>query len=517
MAQRLAFRRIQLKTIGVAFVVNSIGGLFVFLYVTMIAPLPRKGSALTYTTGNAVLLFVAIMAITITLGVLQNFRIQFRIGEWYQRISNGEPVSRVPRYILQQVLNYPLWHAALSLGMWVLAALIATFATGAQNWLSSFLQIVGTGGVLTTPLVYLGTDLAWRPLVSTFFPSGRLNDIEAYRLPILWRLLAVFVLISVYPSFLITYIALDRGQAMLVADQPQAILNNMKIAAFFILFATLLASLGMTMMMARGITRPLRALVAAMKRVGHNDFSAQVTVATNDELGYLSERFNLMTDRLRRSEMLRNLLNLYVSPEVARAAIENGGVALAGQTVECTVLFLDIRQFTNLAERLAPDELLNLLNRYMSGMIDIVMKNGGFVNKMGGDSLLAVFGTPLNPAVDHPARAIRTALGMCRGLAEFNASQHETQRPELRVGIGVATGSVVAGNVGGEGRLEYTVLGDTVNLAARLQEQATILGFDILLSAEAYSAARKWMDLEAKELSLTVKGKEQPLLVYGMT
>lgn len=515
--RRTPFHKIRTKAIGVALIVNIIGGILVFIYFTMIAPMPRARIGLTFSGLNSTGLFLGVMVTTILLGGIQNWRILAQIGNWYERLQNGEPASRVPRHILRSVLNYPIWNAFLSLGMWAFAGCIEIFAMGDENWLFSVMQIMGTGGVFTTPLVYLGTDLAWRPVVAVFFPTGRVSDVEAYRVSILWRMLMVFVLSSVYPSFLITFIALSRGRAMLMADNPRAVLNNMIVAAFFILIATLLASIGMTMMLTRSITRPIMALVAAMKRVGHNDFSTQVTVTTNDELGFLSERFNLMTERLRRSEMLRNLLNLYVSPEVARAAIENEGAMLGGQTVECTVLFSDIRQFTSLAERIAPGELLDLLNRYMSVMIEIVMKNGGFVNKIGGDSLLAVFGTPLNPAVDHSARAVRTALGMRRALADFNAEQRQNAHPELRVGIGVATGRVVAGNVGGEGRLEYTVLGDTVNVAARLQEQATILGFDILLSADTYQATRKWIDLETKNLPpISVKGKEQPVMAYGL-
>jgi adenylate cyclase len=130
--------------------------------------------------------------------------------------------------------------------------------------------------------------------------------------------------------------------------------------------------------------------------VEQNDFSAKVLVTTHDELGYLGEHFNLMTNGLRQGELLRNLLNLYVSPEVAREAMEKGAL-LGGQTALCTVLFSDIRGFTSLSEHMPPAELIEMLNQYMSVMIDATTHCGGFVNKFGGDSLLAVFGTPSTP------------------------------------------------------------------------------------------------------------------------
>jgi adenylate cyclase len=265
----------------------------------------------------------------------------------------------------------------------------------------------------------------------------------------------------------------------------------------------------------RSITGPLRALQGAMKRVEQHDF-VQSPVVTNDELGYLGERFNQMTAGLRQGEMLRNLLNLYVSPEVAREALEKGAT-LGGRTVDCTVLFADIRGFTSLSEHLSPADLIDVLNRYMSAMIDAITANGGFVNKFGGDSLLAVFGTPLNPADDHAARAVRAAQGMRSALAEFNAAQEGAQRPILRFGIGIATGPAVVGNVGGKDRLEYTVIGDTVNLAARLQDRTKDLGVDVLLHAETYLAAARVAPFDAELLPpVAIRGKAEPVPVYSL-
>ncbi|HEX9840975.1 MAG TPA: adenylate/guanylate cyclase domain-containing protein, partial [Anaerolineales bacterium] len=212
----------------------------------------------------------------------------------------------------------------------------------------------------------------------------------------------------------------------------------------------------------------------------------------------------------------RNLLNLYVSPEVAREALEHG-TALGGQLVECTILFSDIRSFTSLSERLPPADLISMLNRYMSQMVKVIISHGGMVNKFGGDSLLAVFGTPLNPSPNHALSAIHAALGMRAALVEFNQAQSASGGSELQCGIAVATGTVVAGNVGGKERIEYTVIGDTVNLAARLQAMSKELQHDILLNQEAYLQACAELPVDAEEIpSVTVRGKNEPVTIYAI-
>lgn len=211
--------------------------------------------------------------------------------------------------------------------------------------------------------------------------------------------------------------------------------------------------------------------------------------------------------------MLRNLLNIYVSPEVAQEALTHG-TKLGGELIECTVLFSDIRGFTSIAENLAPDELMSLLNRYMSMMVEVIVENGGIVNKFGGDSLLAIFGTPLNPADNHAAQAILSAQGMFAALNIFN---QEENSPHLEIGIGIATGSVVAGNIGGRERIEYTVIGDTVNLASRLEGKTKEIDGNTLIITETYAQASQTIAFQAEHLlNISVKGKKESFGAYAM-
>jgi adenylate cyclase len=212
--------------------------------------------------------------------------------------------------------------------------------------------------------------------------------------------------------------------------------------------------------------------------------------------------------------MVRDLFGQYVSPEVARLAIEREG-KLEGEIVECSVLFVDIRRFTALAEVLPPARLIGTLNRYFERMLAEVEAEGGIVNKFGGDSLLAVFGSPLNPMEDHAQRAVRAALRMREALMAFNLEQAASELPQLRVGFGIATGELVAGNVGSKRKLEYTVIGDPVNLAARLQELTTNLGAEILMSAQTAELARDVASLRSLG-EIEVRGRAEHVEVFAL-
>jgi adenylate cyclase len=160
--------------------------------------------------------------------------------------------------------------------------------------------------------------------------------------------------------------------------------------------AGLALSVFMAFYIARTLVRPIRELEHAMGRVEAGELDAKATRMSNDEIGRLAGSFNQMVDGLRRESFIRDLFGQYVTPELAEAAIERRG-QLDGQLVTCTVLFADIRDFTGISETVPASGLIEMLNRYFDRMSAIVVEEGGLVNKFGGDSLLAVFGTPLNP------------------------------------------------------------------------------------------------------------------------
>ena len=356
-------------------------------------------------------------------------------------------------------------------------------------------------------------------------PSQRHGHHPA-RSSILVRLLAAFVIVSFLPIGVLAALSLqeaavepagvhEEGAGAEATEAPPETLAGVPIAVIELVVAgvSFALSVGAALYVGRTIILPVRSLEASMQRVEGGDLEATATVTGNDEIGHLAAVFNRMVAGLRREATIRNLFGQYVSPEVARLAIEEAG-RLDEQVVRCSVLFVDIRRFTALAEVLPPARLIGTLNRYFERMLAAVEVDGGIVNKFGGDSLLAVFGSPLNPSEDHARRAVRAALRMQSALAEFNREQAQTEMPELRVGFGLATGEVVAGKIGSSRKLEYTVIGDPVNLAARLQELTTELKAEILVSAET----ARFAEGEARLRSLgeiEIRGRVEPVEVFA--
>ena len=335
------------------------------------------------------------------------------------------------------------------------------------------------------------------------------------------RLVAAFLAVSLLPIGVLAYLSwkesrhpaaahVEEGETAAAESGGEDVLGvEIATVELVVAGAALALSILMALYVSRTLVRPIRELERAMSRVEAGELDAEARVMSNDEVGRLAHSFNRMVDGLRRAAFIRDLFGQYVTPELAEAAIEHRG-QLDGQLVTCSVLFADIRDFTGITETVPASGLIEMLNRYFGRMSAVVVEEGGLVNKFGGDSLLAVFGTPLNPAADHARRAVRAALRIEEELAAFNQEQEQTYLPEIMIGVGVATGDVVAGNVGSKQKLEYTVIGDAVNLAARLQAMTKEIQRSILANAEAARGAAAVAEFQPVG-DVTVRGKARPV------
>jgi adenylate cyclase len=265
--------------------------------------------------------------------------------------------------------------------------------------------------------------------------------------------------------------------------------------------------------LAGGITSPVQTLVAGMQEVFRGNLSYRSRIQREDEIGFLARSFNEMVRGLEDREKIRDVINKVVSPEIAHEMLRRG-VALGGEEREVTVLFADIRGFTALAEAMPPEELLQLLNTYLGRMSRVIEREKGVIDKYIGDEVMAIFGTPL-PQPDHAVRAVSAAIGMLRELEHFNAEQkdYSSDAPELQIGIGIATGSVIAGNVGSPERLNYTVLGDTVNLASRLQGLTKDYHTPLIMSEMTYSQVASRYSCRSLGKT-TVRGRQGEIALY---
>ena len=274
--------------------------------------------------------------------------------------------------------------------------------------------------------------------------------------------------------------------------------------------AALVTALLTGLLLAGNISGPVRALVHAMEEVSRGNLRHRAPVERQDELGFLARAFNVMVGGLEEKQQIKDTFGRFVSPDVAEAVLEDR-VPLAGERLEVSILFQDIRGFTALSESLDPATLLRVLNQFFTEAVAAVEAEGGMVKQFTGDGVMALFGAPrLCP--DHSQRAVRAALGLVARLASLNAKLRSESMPPLRIGVGIHVGEVVAGLIGPDKRVEYGVVREPVNLASRVEELTKEFGATILVSREI--AARLGTEFVlGRTAVLPVKGKARPVEV----
>lgn len=279
---------------------------------------------------------------------------------------------------------------------------------------------------------------------------------------------------------------------------------------------TLAIGAGMTVFLARQITNPLSELARAAEKMADGNLSMRVAKNSDDEIGQLAGAFNEMATGLQEREWLKDMFGRFVSQEVAEA-IRNGQVILEGENRQVSVLFCDIREFTDFSERHTPQEVVKLLNNFLPLVVQAAQKNGGMVNKFGGDSTLIIFGAPYE-VQDNAYKAVLTALEIRTAVRQLNVSLAE-RGETFRVGVGINTGTALAGAVGPMERQEYTVVGNTVNLAARIDGlNKQFPAHDILISPWTYEALGEYRSsFNLISLGLVqIRGRNEPVEVWAV-
>jgi adenylate cyclase len=264
----------------------------------------------------------------------------------------------------------------------------------------------------------------------------------------------------------------------------------------------LLAGFITTLSVTRATAAPIISVRKALARIERGELDVSVPVYDGTDIGLLQAGFNRMAAGLRERERLRDLFGRHVGVDVARRALENG-VELGGEVRDVAVLYVDMVGSTRIAVEKPAHDVVDLLNRFFGVVIDVVESADGFINKFAGDAALAIFGAPA-PVPDREARALAAARTLAARVA--------AEIPEIDFGIGVASGEVVAGNIGGTSRFEYTVIGTPVNEAARLGELAKTLPGRVAASS-AVVAASCGADWHAAD-EVTLRGLADATTVY---
>jgi len=249
----------------------------------------------------------------------------------------------------------------------------------------------------------------------------------------------------------------------------------------------------------------------ALKKLEVQEYAHIQGVETGDEIEDLANGFNLMVDGLKERDKLRTTFGKYMTASVMDHLM-SGKVQLGGETLTVSILFSDIRSFTTISENMDAQALVGLLNEYFTEMVGIVMSEDGVVDKYIGDAIMAVFGAPVSKQ-DDAIRAVRAAVKMRSALVHLNERLAPRGLGPLRTGIGVHTGEVVAGNIGSERRMEYTVIGDAVNLASRLESNTKDLAVGVLISEDTWELVKGHITARPVK-EITVKGRARPVMTY---
>jgi class 3 adenylate cyclase len=227
----------------------------------------------------------------------------------------------------------------------------------------------------------------------------------------------------------------------------------------------------------------------------------------------LRARVNASLEKKRLRDEQRKLIRTFTTKEVAEELLKTG-FSLGGKSVNASVMFTDIRSFTTIAESSSPAEIIEMLNDYYALMFEAITGNGGSINQMIGDGLMAIFGAPVHYE-DHHDRAVRAALEMLELVEGFNQTRAAQDKPLIKIGIGIASGQVIAGFTGTQHRATYTCVGDTVNLAARIEDHTKIAGYPILV--DKFTREKNSIDVEMEDLGEVVfKGKNQAVNIYAV-
>ncbi len=301
----------------------------------------------------------------------------------------------------------------------------------------------------------------------------------------------------------------------LASSEINPIISFLKNQIYFILGIVLSLSFLISFILSEKITQPITSLVNATKRIKSGDFdnSDLEKINTHDEFTTLSKSFIEMTIGLKEREKYLNVLNKFHGQEITHEIISNPHITNAKKS-KMTVLFTDLRNFTSLSENMEPEETVLFLNDYFASMIKIIKTNGGIIDKFIGDAIMAVWGAPY-PSEEDAQNAVKACLEMRETLKEINQKRALTGLAPIEMGMGLHTGEAVSGVIGSDERLEYTVIGDTVNTASRIESATKEFKTDILMSEATQKEIKLFHPTQfLGDVSLKGKQEKVSLLLY---
>jgi adenylate cyclase len=452
--------------------------------------------------------------------ILIQYRFQLPISRFF-RHESSDPIraSEIRKKAQRRLLNLPVILAFTNLVVYILAPgfMVLSFYffrdIEPKTCLFIYFRAIMIGLIAASLSFFLIEDYSRRTLVPILFPRGRLAATPGtLKIPIARRIRALYGAGTLNPMILLVstliFTALEERKAAVPVELfvRELLFFTLILCAIFVVLAFRLNSL-----VQNSIKNPIEEMLRIVEKVRNGDFTQRIRVLSNDEIGMLGDAGNNMIAGLAEREQIRDTFGKYVTPQI-RDEILSGRIPLHGERQTATLLFSDLRNFTSYVEANDPEEVIKSMREYFTAMQAAIRNYEGLVLQYVGDEIEAVFGVPLKTA-DHADRAVQAAMDMRRNLEELNSRRVLLGKTPFRHGIGIHTGPVLAGNTGSEDRLSYALIGDTVNLASRIEGLTKTLQWDILVSDEAVSRLSGSFPLK-KEGPQTVKGFSKPIIVH---
>ncbi len=320
-----------------------------------------------------------------------------------------------------------------------------------------------------------------------------------------------------YLEMPLTYQKVNIGNAQIVLSQrviEESISQSKRYILFsfvIIIILALLASLGFSLY----FSQPIKKLKKSVAQFGTGNFTHRTPINRNDEMGDLADAFNQMARDIELKEKIKDSFGRYVAPEIVDMILSNPSDHwMKASSKQATVLFTDIRGFTSLSENKQPEDIVDMLNEHFTQITETIIRHGGHIDKFIGDAAMAVFGIPKETS-DHARDAVAAAFEIMNKI-ESRAVAPPYKNNALRIGIGINTGSMVSGNLGSKKKMEYTVIGDNVNIASRLTAMAD--PGEILISGKTFDCLNDDDSMKVKEKGqMSIKGKKNKIRVFTLT
>ena len=489
--------------------------------LNQLAELSRKDS-LSYVLelGKRLLGFLIMISALCGLTFMVIHRLLRPIAGCLSEISAGkEPPAELIERARRRLINLPFLFIGFNVGMWILIPPLVFISAHLIDIMELHTSVVlsvraSMVGLISTAIAFFRIEsYCRRQLIPFFFPHGRLAGLKgAARIPISRRIRMLFRLGSLVPLtiLMVTLLTLqwEMGSAIISAeDYGRGIIVFTLVLCIIVFFSGGV----LNRVVSRSIVEPLENMLGAVDSIQAGDYDTRIKVVGNDEIGVLGDAGNEMIKGLGEREKLRNTFGRYVTPEI-RDEILSGRIPLEGDRHEATVLFADLRNFTPFVENNPPEEVIAGMRAYFTAMHRAIRRHKGLVLQFIGDEIEAVFGVPVH-FPDHADAAMRAALDMRRALNELNSERSAQGKPTFSHGIGIHSGKVLAGNSGSEEQSAYALIGNTVNVASRIQTLTKELGCDILVSQETVDRLQGAFEMD-KQPPRTLKGYSRPVTVH---